>query len=76
MAFIKSALRDEETDLEISEWKTIKLIKKFCRILKAAIQGEPHLTREVKQLIQEVAKTCRKEKKRKTVNTNSPPMKK
>ena len=39
--------------------------KKFYCILKAAIQGEEHLTGELKALINTVAKTCRKEKKKK-----------
>ena len=38
--------------------------KKFYRVLKAAIQGKQHLQKELKELIKEVAKTCRKEKKK------------
>lgn len=40
MAFIKNYIEEQELEIEISEWKTMKLIKKNCMALQPATKKE------------------------------------
>jgi|GEM_PF-3562347 len=72
VAFIKETLVDNEIDVELSEWKTVKLIKKRYKIVSACIKGPKQLKKILSQLIKIIIKTCKKERKETGKNKDRP----
>lgn len=65
IAYIKNIIREADIDIEISDWKTMKLIKKIHKLIEALITDEQAFKKILIKLIAKTLCKCQREKRKK-----------